>query len=395
MNWTHTPSAVNYRGACGSEQFRPYDNGGVASLQMQFAEFPILLPPLRPPRPSAVKFHPAAKFASRHGLTGPPSPIYSAPRCLRGVPLLIAPYSTAADGPRLFRPPPLVARLPPGRPTLPARIPRHRGTRGSSVVGGRRRELAQPAARSTGSTAARMALSSASRSFRSPRSTACSASSRSLNTNCSERSGCRRPRRRSRSSFLPTKSHTEVFWPSFTRRFPTAGPSTCSATARAAVYAYRHPELPIDLRHECTHALLHANLPMVPLWLDEGLAEYFEMPEAERRVRPSAPGGAQMESAARHDADGRIARTRRGSQRHGRRRVPVLLGVGSLHAARPGRPPIGRSSSSWPTFCRGDPPGPLSQRLRAAVPHLDDRMVQHFKQWRRRAGRFDPAYLFL
>ena len=40
-----------------------------------------------------------------------------------------------------------------------------------------------------------------------------------------------------------------------------------------SVYAYRHLELDIDLRHECTHALLHANLPMVPLWLDDGLAE--------------------------------------------------------------------------------------------------------------------------
>ncbi len=33
-----------------------------------------------------------------------------------------------------------------------------------------------------------------------------------------------------------------------------------------------------DLRHEGTHALLHAVLPFVPIWLDEGLAEYFETP---------------------------------------------------------------------------------------------------------------------
>ena len=32
-----------------------------------------------------------------------------------------------------------------------------------------------------------------------------------------------------------------------------------------------------DLRHELTHALLHAVLADVPLWLDEGLAEFFEM----------------------------------------------------------------------------------------------------------------------
>jgi hypothetical protein len=32
-----------------------------------------------------------------------------------------------------------------------------------------------------------------------------------------------------------------------------------------------------DLRHELTHALLHSTLMDVPLWLDEGLAEYYEM----------------------------------------------------------------------------------------------------------------------
>lgn len=31
-----------------------------------------------------------------------------------------------------------------------------------------------------------------------------------------------------------------------------------------------------DLRHELTHAILHGVLKDVPLWLDEGLAEYFE-----------------------------------------------------------------------------------------------------------------------
>ena len=33
---------------------------------------------------------------------------------------------------------------------------------------------------------------------------------------------------------------------------------------------------------------------------------------------------------------------------------------------------------------RGESPGLLSKRLRATVPELDDRMVQHFKHWRRK-----------
>lgn len=43
-----------------------------------------------------------------------------------------------------------------------------------------------------------------------------------------------------------------------------------------AVYAYLGDNLAEDLRHEYTHGVLHAALRSVPLWLDEGLAEYFE-----------------------------------------------------------------------------------------------------------------------
>ncbi|MFM8476415.1 MAG: DUF1570 domain-containing protein [Planctomycetaceae bacterium] len=43
------------------------------------------------------------------------------------------------------------------------------------------------------------------------------------------------------------------------------------------VYSFRSPHVEEDLRHEFTHGLLHACLQTVPLWLDEGLAEYFEV----------------------------------------------------------------------------------------------------------------------
>lgn len=46
-----------------------------------------------------------------------------------------------------------------------------------------------------------------------------------------------------------------------------------------AVYTFWGERLQEDLRHEYTHGLLHSCHPEVPLWLDEGLAEYFEVPE--------------------------------------------------------------------------------------------------------------------
>ena len=42
------------------------------------------------------------------------------------------------------------------------------------------------------------------------------------------------------------------------------------------VYAFWGDNVEEDLRHEYTHGVLHASLRTVPLWLDEGLAEYFE-----------------------------------------------------------------------------------------------------------------------
>jgi hypothetical protein len=51
------------------------------------------------------------------------------------------------------------------------------------------------------------------------------------------------------------------------------------------VLAHCQKELAVDLRHEMTHALLHASLREIPLWLDEGLAEYFEIAPDERAHR--------------------------------------------------------------------------------------------------------------
>jgi len=48
-------------------------------------------------------------------------------------------------------------------------------------------------------------------------------------------------------------------------------------TRELAVYSFLSPQVMEDLRHEFTHGLLHATLQTVPLWLDEGLAEYFEV----------------------------------------------------------------------------------------------------------------------
>ncbi len=48
------------------------------------------------------------------------------------------------------------------------------------------------------------------------------------------------------------------------------------------VFAHWSERVGEDLRHEVTHGYLHAVVPVIPLWLDEGLAEYFEVPRGRR-----------------------------------------------------------------------------------------------------------------
>jgi hypothetical protein len=65
------------------------------------------------------------------------------------------------------------------------------------------------------------------------------------------------------------------------RTFPTV-PSRraffMETDTQLAVYAHWSDRVAEDLRHEVAHGYLHAVMPGLPLWLDEGLAEYFEVP---------------------------------------------------------------------------------------------------------------------
>ncbi len=62
------------------------------------------------------------------------------------------------------------------------------------------------------------------------------------------------------------------------RAFFVAQPRRLGGNEDLLVYTYWGDRIQQDLRHELTHALLHCVLKDVPLWLDEGLAEFFEVP---------------------------------------------------------------------------------------------------------------------
>ncbi len=59
--------------------------------------------------------------------------------------------------------------------------------------------------------------------------------------------------------------------------FPNRRAFFVETDTRLMVYAHWGDRVGEDLRHEVTHAYLHSVVPGIPLWLDEGLAEYFEV----------------------------------------------------------------------------------------------------------------------
>jgi len=60
--------------------------------------------------------------------------------------------------------------------------------------------------------------------------------------------------------------------------FPVRRAFFIETDTRLAVFAPWQDRIAEDLRHETTHGYVHAVVPTVPLWLDEGIAEYFELP---------------------------------------------------------------------------------------------------------------------
>ncbi|MBW3599847.1 MAG: DUF1570 domain-containing protein [Planctomycetes bacterium] len=148
------------------------------------------------------------------------------------------------------------------------------------------------------------------------------------------------------------------------------------------VFAHRGEELPIDLRHEATHAVLHGALPMVPLWLDEGLAEYFEPPSADRENDSPHLRAVQrslwIKGAPRMDRLEKL--TDLAEMGAGEYRAAWSWVHFMLHG-----PPAAREEliHFLHDIAARAPPGELSQRLRRRLPDVEAQYVEHFRGWRR------------
>ena len=150
-------------------------------------------------------------------------------------------------------------------------------------------------------------------------------------------------------------------------------------TDAGRVYAYRHRNLDTDVRHETTHALLHTALPYVPMWLDEGIAEYFE----------ASPGLREKHHPHRGELQRAIFyfRWKPAIEKLEAKREMLDMDPsdyrdawGVIHFILHG-PPAAREALAayFEEVQSGKAPTPLSQHLRRRIPDLDRQIVEHLK----------------
>jgi hypothetical protein len=165
-------------------------------------------------------------------------------------------------------------------------------------------------------------------------------------------------------------------------RLPPRSAYFVGTATELAVYTHWGQNVREDLRHEYTHGLLHSGLKRVPLWLDEGLAEYFE-------VAGPKPGGLN------HDYAEHLA----GAIGTGWR--PDLKRLENLDDSAQMKRADYQESWAWVHFflnstpeaknalvgylaeLRTNPqPKTISHRLRTVIPEYDARFVSYISQLR-------------
>ncbi len=153
------------------------------------------------------------------------------------------------------------------------------------------------------------------------------------------------------------------------------------------VYAYRSNSFDTDVRHECTHAMIHNAVPFIPLWLDEGLAEYFEIKAGNRTQAP------------------KLTTVHRSLFGWSRRAMTSLESLERLENIQHMGQQEYQDSWAWVHFLlndttgnyrargvlvqylgqiqKGEPPGPFSRYLAKHIPDNPNRLVQHFRYFPR------------
>jgi hypothetical protein len=139
------------------------------------------------------------------------------------------------------------------------------------------------------------------------------------------------------------------------------------------VFTYWGDRIQQDLRHELTHAMLHGVLKDVPLWLDEGLAEYYELPAEWKGINYQ-----HLEPLRRTTFKPNLERLEELSEVQQMAPPEYREAWAWVHMMMQGEPEARTVLLAYLQQLRTNPkPGPLAPRLAEVHPSLDDALTAH------------------
>jgi hypothetical protein len=159
------------------------------------------------------------------------------------------------------------------------------------------------------------------------------------------------------------------------RAFFLAQPRRLGGNEDLLVYTYWGNRINQDLRHELTHAILHSVLKDVPLWLDEGLAEFFELPASWNGVNQ-----AHIDQLRRADVHVDLARLEQLTDVQQMTPAEYRESWAWVHLMLRTTPPARQALLSYLQELRTTgQPGPLRPRLANAVRPPEAALEQHLR----------------
>jgi hypothetical protein len=139
------------------------------------------------------------------------------------------------------------------------------------------------------------------------------------------------------------------------------------------IFTWMGDHLATDLRHELTHALLRGVLKEVPLWLDEGLAGYFELPPHQGGVNPQ-----HLDTLRRTPFRPDLAKLETLTEVAQMEKPQYREAWAWVHLMLRGDPAARKVLHDYLQSLRTDPrPGPLLPKLRDALSDPELALVDH------------------
>ncbi|MFN3189937.1 MAG: hypothetical protein ACE361_05385 [Aureliella sp.] len=147
------------------------------------------------------------------------------------------------------------------------------------------------------------------------------------------------------------------------------------------LFTHWHQDVATDLRHEVTHALLNQTGKTLPLWLDEGIAEYFELAASDRfDANPyleslRRTGQTRVQSIAELDAKRVVSEFTDRDYRDSWAWVHFFI-----HRRAETREALGSFLRLYASLPESDSAFELERAMRTISPDLESEMREHFRK---------------